>query len=180
MSFRVGIVSAQDATNCRVRVKFPEREQMVSFWLPVLVRKSQNDKAYSLPDIGEQVVCLMDADDEDGCVLGAVYSSVDTPPAGMTKDKWHYSASDGAAFEYDRSAHALSISLPSSATATITANGATIEIDASGNILVNPASGALVKIAGGGPALARVGDPVWNGTSTIGTIQSGSTHAQCG
>jgi hypothetical protein len=39
--FRVGIVKAQDAVNARVRVIFPDRDQMESWWLPVVVAKTQ-------------------------------------------------------------------------------------------------------------------------------------------
>lgn len=132
--FRVGIVEAQDVPNCRVRVTFPDRDQMVSYWLPVLVAKTQNDKSYYLPDLKEQVVCYMDGHDEDGAVLGSIYSSTDTPPASMTADKWHITFKDGATFEYNRSSHALAVSVPSNGTISIATNNATIAIDASGNI----------------------------------------------
>jgi phage baseplate assembly protein V len=134
LMFRVGIVTTQDVPNARVRVTFPDRNQMSSWWLPICVPKSQNDKAYWVPDIGEQVVCMMDEHDEDGAVLGALYSTADQPPAGMTADKWHVTMKDNATFEYDRSSHALAVSLPSGGTVSITANGAAIQIDASGNI----------------------------------------------
>jgi phage baseplate assembly protein V len=131
--FRVGIVKTQDLVNCRVRVTFPDRDQMVSWWLPICVPKTQNDKAYWVPDVGEQVVCLMDEHDEDGTVLGSIYSSADTPPVNSA-DKWHVTMKDSAAFEYDRSQHALAVTIPNGGTMTITANGGTIQIDASGNI----------------------------------------------
>jgi phage baseplate assembly protein V len=131
--FVVGLVKTQDAVNCRVRVTFPHRSQMQSWWLPVLVPKSQSDKAYWMPDIGEMVVCLMDEHFEDGAVLGAIYSSTDTPPAS-SPDKYHWTFKDGATFDYDRSSHALAVTLPAGGTMTIRANGATIQIDASGNI----------------------------------------------
>jgi len=133
LMFTVGIVKAQDAVNCRVRVTFPHRSQMQSWWLPVLVPKSQNDKAYWMPDIGEMVVCLMDEHFEDGAVLGAIYSSIDKPPASSA-DKYHWTFKDGATFDYDRSSHALAVTLPAGGTMSIRANGATIQIDASGNI----------------------------------------------
>ena len=131
--FRVGIVKTQDLANCRVRVTFPDRNQMVSWWLPIVVGKSQNDKAYWMPDIGEQVACLMDEHDEDGAVLGSIYSSADTPPVSSA-DKWHVTMKDGATFEYDRSSHALAVSIPANGTMTVSANGATIQLDANGNI----------------------------------------------
>ena len=69
-AFRVGIVSAQNPATAQVRVTFPDRNQMQSWWLGIVVPHTQNDKAYWIPDLGEQVVCLMDEHDEDGAVLG--------------------------------------------------------------------------------------------------------------
>lgn len=132
--YRIGIVKQQDIPNVRVRVTFPDRDQMVSWWLPVEQHGTQNDKQFWMPDIGEQVVCDMDEHDEDGSVRAATYSTTDTPPAGMTANKRHLTVKDGAIFEYDRSSHALLVSVPSNGTITIKTNNATIAIDASGNI----------------------------------------------
>lgn len=132
--FRVGIVKALDLTNHRVRVTFPDRDQLQSWWLGVRVAGTQNDKMYWMPDVGEQVTCDMDEHDEDGTVTGSIYSTTDQPPANMTADKRHITFKDGATFEYDRSSHALAISIPSNGTVSIATNNATISIDASGNI----------------------------------------------
>ena len=128
--FRVGIVQAQDIDQfgtirtCRVRVQFPDRNQMISYWLPILRWGSQNDKDFWCPDIGEQVVCAMDEHDEDGCVLGTIFSDVDKPPAQMTIDKRHLTAKDSATFEYDRSSHTLSVNIPpNNSTINIVVNG---------------------------------------------------------
>ena len=108
-ALRLGIVKAQDAANARVRVIFAEFDQMLSYWLPVVVPKTQNDKAYWLPDIGEQVVCLMDDRDEAGVVLGAIYSKADGTPV-QSGDKYHLGFKDGTSMEYDRAAHVLAVS----------------------------------------------------------------------
>ncbi|MGH7879105.1 MAG: phage baseplate assembly protein V, partial [Candidatus Binataceae bacterium] len=173
-AFRVGIVQLQDVAGCRVRVTFPDRDQMQSWWLPVVVAKTQNDKGYYLPDVGEQVVCLMDRKDEDGAVVGAIYSAVDVPPPAMSADKLHWSAKDGAVFEYDRAKHALAITLPSSGTLNITANGAKISIDASGN--VNVVAGGLINLGSGTLiGVARLGDavtcPAGKGTITSASMK---------
>jgi len=138
--FRVGLVQQQDLQGARLRVVFPDRDQMVSYWLPILFPKTQNDKGYWIPDLGEQVVCLMDEHDEAGAVLGAIYSSVDIPPV-QSADKYHISFKDGATVEYDRAGHALAMSLPDGATMNLSVNGASIAIDASGNITVHAAGG---------------------------------------
>jgi phage baseplate assembly protein V len=171
--FRVGLVQAQDASKCAVRVVFPDRDQLQSWWLPVIVLKTQNDKSYWLPDIGEQVVCLMDEYDEDGAVIGAIYSSADVPPV-QSPDKLHMEFRDGCAIEYDRSSHAMTIGLPSGGALGISANGASISIDASGNVTITAAG----QIAFGGGSLrgvARLGDSVQCPAGT-GSIVSASAN----
>lgn len=73
---RFGIVTQINAKEVQARVSF-EDDNSTSFWLPVMQTKTQKDKYYILPDIGEQVVCLMDENSEDGVILGAIYSSED-------------------------------------------------------------------------------------------------------
>ena len=172
-AFRVGIVAVQDAARCRVRVVFPDRDQMQSWWLPVVVAKTQNDKAYYLPDIGEQVVCLMDEYDEDGAVLGSVYSNIDVPPGGLGAHNVHWKAQDGASFDYDRTKHALTVNAPAGAMISIAASGATIAIDSSGNINLTVA-GKINLGATNLKGVARLGDSVVCPAGT-GTITTAST-----
>ena len=180
--FRVCLVETQDTDKCRVRVSFADRDHMTSWWLPVVVPKSQADKAYWLPDVGEQVVCVMDERDEDGAVLGAIYSDVDVTPV-QSADKIHWSFKDGSSLEYDRGAHALNCSLPS-ATLTIAAGGASIVIDNNGNVQIS-SSGQIVLSGGqvllGSDAaikgVARLGDSVVCPAGT-GTITTASTIVQ--
>jgi len=114
-ALRLGIVQAQDPTLGRLRVTFDEFDQMLSYWLPVVVPKTQNDKAYWLPDIGEQVVCLMDGHDESGVVIGAIYSQADVTPV-QSADKFHLGFKDGTTIEYDRAAHVLGLAFEDSTT----------------------------------------------------------------
>lgn len=75
---RFGIVSQINPITVQARVNFGD-DDSTSYWLPILQTKTLKDKFYSMPDIGEQVVCLMDENSEDGVILGAIYSSEDTP-----------------------------------------------------------------------------------------------------
>lgn len=81
---RFGIVSQIDPINVQARVSF-EDDESTSYWLPVLQTKTLKDKFYSMPDIGEQVACLMDENSEDGVILGAIYSTEDLP--SVTSEK---------------------------------------------------------------------------------------------
>ena len=85
---------------------------------------------------------------------------------------------DQAELTYDGSQHALSVSLPTGAAFNLTANGAQIQIDSSGNVIIK--SGGLVQI-GSGPlaGVARLGDRVQVGEET-GTIVSASTDVLAG
>ncbi len=75
---RFGIVSQINPITVQARVSF-EDDESTSFWLPILQTKTLKDKFYIMPDIGEQVVCLMDENSEDGVILGSIYSSEDIP-----------------------------------------------------------------------------------------------------
>lgn len=81
---RFGIVSQINPQVVQARVKFGDDES-TSFWLPILQTKTMKDKFYAMPDIGEQVVCLMDENSEDGVVLGSIYSAEDTPVINTEK-----------------------------------------------------------------------------------------------
>ena len=214
-TFRVGIVQQQDPAHAKVRVVFPDYDEMISWWLPIVFFKTQDDKAYWLPDIGEQVVCLMDLRDEAGAVLGAIYSSADTPPANSA-DIFEIAFKDGARLNYNRATHifdllfhdtseltynaqshqldlkfqdqadlhydglqhALTVTLPEGAGFNLTANGAQIQIDSSGNVIIK--SAGQVQLGNGLLAgVARLGDRVQVGEAT-GTIVSASTDVLAG
>jgi phage baseplate assembly protein gpV len=153
--FRVGTVQAQDAANARVRVTFADYDQMRSYWLPVMVAKTQDDKAYWLPDVGELVVCLMDRNDEDGAVLGSIYSTVDQPPIG-SPDKWHLTFKDGAAFEYDRSSHVLSLAFQDGAALSYDAGAHLLTVEFSDSTAIKYDAAQHAFSLAGGPAASAI------------------------
>lgn len=51
---------------------------------------------------------LLDANGEDGVILGAVYSDVDKPPFS-DKNVEHEVHADGAEFGYNRATHTLTV-----------------------------------------------------------------------
>lgn len=146
---RLGTVQQQDIPNGRVRVLFPHYN-MVSYWLEVEQLGTQNDKHWWMPDIGEQVICDLDGNAEEGSVRAAVYSSVDTPSNGMTADKRNLTLKDGTVFEYDRSSHTLTVNLPpSSSTINITVNGPCNITSSNGNISASASNGDIDVTAHG-------------------------------
>lgn len=104
---RFGIVSQINPISVQARVSF-EDDESTSFWLPVLQTKTLKDKFYSMPDIGEQVVCLMDENSEDGVILGAIYSTEDIAVA-QTEKQLAMNLEDGSYINADKEAQTLTV-----------------------------------------------------------------------
>ena len=81
---KFGVVTNINPLTAKARVQFAD-DDITSFWLPVIQHKTNKDKFYSMVDVGEQVACLMDENSEDGVILGAIYTGVDSVP-GISKD----------------------------------------------------------------------------------------------
>ncbi|MCT4654353.1 MAG: phage baseplate assembly protein V [Cohaesibacter sp.] len=64
----------------RVKVKFGDEDDNDSYWLSVAQKGSGANKSWSMPNVGEQVACLMDWDGEDGCVIGSLFNDEDAAP----------------------------------------------------------------------------------------------------
>ena len=106
--FKVGVVSEIDPATCTARVRFDDLDGLETMRLPIGVQKSLKDKSYWLPDVGEHVACLLDANAETGVILCAIYSEADTPPIN-DKDKRHVRFDDGTVVEYDRKERRLKV-----------------------------------------------------------------------
>lgn len=104
---RVGVVTNTYPERGTVRVHLVDTDDQVSFELPVVYAKTNKDKEYWMPDVGEHVVCLFSGQGmEQGFVLGAIYSQADTVPVS-SQDKYHVRFEDGTSIEYDRAEHKL-------------------------------------------------------------------------
>jgi len=79
---RAGLVSAVDADTARVRVTFPDRQGVVSGWLPVLQwLTGASAQSYALPDPGEYVGCLFFGTGlEAGFCMRGFYTADNPPP----------------------------------------------------------------------------------------------------
>jgi phage baseplate assembly protein V len=107
---QIGIVTAVDSAACKCRARFNDHGGMESWWLQVVQKKTLRDKHYWLPDIGEQVVCLLDDNADSGVILGAIFSSPDPVPVDSL-DKCHIAFADGTTVEYDRGAHKMKVAV---------------------------------------------------------------------
>jgi len=104
---RVGMVTTTYPGEAKVRVKFPDADDLTTYKLSVLFAKTYADQVYHMPDTGDHVLCIfLPFGLEQGFVLGAVYSTVDPVPVA-DQDKHHTAYSDGTTIEYDRKLHKM-------------------------------------------------------------------------
>ncbi len=107
---RFGIVSQINPLLAQARVSF-EDDESTSFWLPILQTKTLKDKFYIMPDIGEQVVCLMDENSEDGVILGAIYSTEDVS-AIQSEKELSMNLEDGSLINANKETQTLTVAFP--------------------------------------------------------------------
>ena len=106
---RVGTVSSLMPDKGIARVEIHDADGLVSYDLPILYPKTQDDKYYWMPDIGEHVVCVfLPSGFEQGFIIGSIYSQSDKVPV-PDRDKAHIKFSDGTTIEYDRKIHKLEV-----------------------------------------------------------------------
>ena len=106
---RFGYVSDYDPKRHMARIRFPDKDNLVSAWLPVAVPNSIRNKDEIHLDIGEHVYCNMMGNGlEVGVVLGSIYDDKNKPPLG-DPDTRKVTFNDGTEISYDRKNHKLEI-----------------------------------------------------------------------
>lgn len=92
-----------------VKVRYPERDNMESKHLKVIVPHTFKNKQYSLPKIDEQVVCLLlQTGQEEGFVIGATYNDKDVVPI-IDEDVHMVEFVDGTKVKYSTKTNTLDI-----------------------------------------------------------------------
>ncbi len=122
---RAGRVSAVIPERMAVKVVFEDKDRMVSDELPVLTFGSSKNKMYWLPDVGEQVCCLMLPNGHNaGFCIGSFYSDADSPKVSDREIR-RIDFGDGSYVQFDRKTGNLDISC----TGNVTINGKTINLN---------------------------------------------------
>jgi len=99
-----GEVTALDHQTCRLRVRLDDRDGLQTYWLNIPQRNTQGTQRRPLmPEIGEQVAVLLDADGVGGVCLGGIYSTAEPPPV-VDEETEFVRYSDGTVVAYDRAA----------------------------------------------------------------------------
>lgn len=164
-----GEVSAVDYVTCRIRVRLDERDGVESYWLNVPQRNTQGTKRRPLmPELGEQVAVLLNADGVGGVCLGGIYSTAEPPPV-VDEDTDYVRFSDGTVSTYDRAAGVMTLDCVG---ALLVKCGRNITVEAGGPVVVRAPAATLdipqVTLSGN---LQMNGDLQVNGNvSASGTI----------
>ena len=190
-TLQFGIVSAIDAASHSLRVKIPVLDDMETDWLPMATPAAGCNRFYSLPDVGELVVCLLDARGETGCVIGAIYNAADKPPVS-DQNKWVKRFTNGTVISHDRRSGEVVVETPGKVKikAAQKVDIQSPETEITGNATVN---GLLTYTAGltasnaGGGAAANIkgtvninGDLIVNGINIGKHIHDGDSGGQTG
>lgn len=121
---RVGIVSSINSKKVTARVTFSDQDDLTSYPLSVLVKNTDKNADYWMPDVGEQVLCIfLPVGIKQGWILGSFYDDTHIPPSN-TEDKRVIKFGNGTVITNDRAANLLDINAQGdvsiSATGTIT------------------------------------------------------------
>ena len=103
--FRIGRVSSVNGTNCTARVTFPDKDDLVSAELPIIVIGSKGTQGYWVPEVDTQVLCCFLPNPSgsglnEGFILGAFYSQQD-PPEDKDENVRSIRFPDGSYFHFD-------------------------------------------------------------------------------
>ena len=117
---RLGTIAEVDYDNRRARVASGD---LLTDFLPWSAGRAGRRAEWSAPSVGEQVILVCpQGETTGGTILCSAYSSANPAP-GNTPNQHVTRYCDGAVIAYDDEAHALSATLPSGGTATLTADG---------------------------------------------------------
>ena len=177
---RIGIVTQVYDDRATVRVQFPDDDEEVSWEFPVLQRKTLKDKDYWLPDIGEHVVVVMlPYGQEQGFVIGAIYSDAEKPPES-TRDKRVVVFEDGTRIEYDRKNHKLYADVKGDVEVKVSGE---LTAEVKGNVLVKSSTQVTIQapkinLQNNSPTIGYMeGDFLLEGTLTRHLEVEGDIHA---
>lgn len=109
LQLEYGEVTAIDQKTCRLRVRLDDRDGLQTYWLNIPQRNTQGTQRRPLmPELGEQVAVLLDADGVGGVYLGGIYSTAEPPPV-VDEDTDYVRFGDGTVMSYDRAAGVMTV-----------------------------------------------------------------------
>lgn len=163
-----GEVTALDHKTCRLRVRLDDRDGLQTHWLNIPQRNTQGTQRRPLmPEIGEQVAVLLDADGVGGVYLGGIYSTAEPPPV-VDEETDYVRYSDGTVATYDRAAGVMTLECVGALMVKCEGN---VTIEVSGRLMINAPSATL-----GIPQVTLKGDLRLSGNLSVeGNVEAKGT-----
>ena len=146
---RIGRITSVDEKKHTARVQFTDRDEMVSWDLPVLVPSTVDPQDYCLPVENTDVVCVfLPNGQQQGFIIGAFYTDQNPPPITDRK-KYLRKFKDGTKIEVDKASRAIRIKTEGNVTVEgdVIADGISLKNHVHGG--VEPGGGTTAKPAGG-------------------------------
>lgn len=104
-----GVVVDRDPKKMRVKVRFEDEDDTVSFWVDVVAKAAGGSKMFIMPELDDEVWCAMDHKGEDGCVIGSKYNDKDSTPYQGNDDVGFVFT--GGSIHVDRASGAITINV---------------------------------------------------------------------
>lgn len=132
---RVGKISELDEANARVKV---QTSGLTTDWLPWGSMRAGKTRAWSPPQVGEQVVLASPFGDMgQAVVIGSLFSD-DSPAPAASKDQETVVYPDGAQQDYNSASHAFTLQVPAGGSIKLSVGGSFLEITSDGIKLSAP------------------------------------------
>lgn len=159
---KFGVIKQYDGATGLAKVDF-EADNIVSDFLPILFRKTLNEKESAPFDEKEHVACLMDENCEHGVILGAIYSTVDAPLL-TSPDQFGIKFQNGDYFYYDRSSNELKHKTGST---EFTLNNTSLNVQNGATIFKMDSNTGKFTITNGGESLKMLLADICNAIAAI-------------
>lgn len=146
---RIGKITSVDEKKHTARVLFTDRDEMVSWDLPVLVPSTVDPQDYCLPVENTDVVCVfLPNGQQQGFIIGAFYTDENPPPITDRKN-YLRKFKDGTKIEVDKATRAVRIKAEGNVTVEgdVIADGISLKNHIHGG--VEPGGGTTSKPVGG-------------------------------
>jgi phage baseplate assembly protein V len=93
-----------------VRIQYPDKQNLISKWIPVKQTGARSTSHYYCPKIGDNVnVTMLPTGNEDGFVDGSFFNQNNPPPEDIDLNTRQFQTEDGTIIEYRESDSTLNI-----------------------------------------------------------------------
>lgn len=126
---RLGTVKEADYKKARVRIQIGK---ILTDWLPWVTSRAGQDRNWSAPSVGEQVVLLSPSGEmAQGVVIPAIYQQKHPAPSDKETDATLV-FQDGSKVLYDKEKHHLTVSVVTDGTLTLKIGESSLEMTKDG------------------------------------------------